>query len=230
MDLENCPNCAGILAYSTDKSKKICSYCDAEFPIVERQMIQNKEVTKVSCELTLSQKLFDIRIDVDSLHEDCKSTFITLCQCINANNPFQNYEAEFSKIAQKNFDIAVPGINSDLLEKVKSRLANQLKDDERIILYKDSGIISKAKVGILITDKRLYCIDKKKINILQIKDIETIKSPFIGNAWDFNKNLSYSLNSISCNQINMGIILAYICTLARDANPVGYKITIEKYL
>ena len=93
--------------------------------------------------------------------------------------------------------------------------------------YKDSGIISKGKTGILISDKAIYALKKNYIERILVSDLNSIN--VYGLGWCFNSNKKIELDNMSCSPELQGVILALICVLARECHAPGYKIKIHKW-
>ena len=56
-------------------------------------------------------------------------------------------------------DVSAPGIREENMSEVKQRI--QLSPGEHIVLYYDDGLFSHGKTGFILTDKRIFMIEKK---------------------------------------------------------------------
>lgn len=75
--------------------------------------------------------------------------------------------------------------------------------------------------------KMYIFLQKKSIVCLALRDIHSISFGIMGSNWYLNNedvSMRYSLDAIGCSSENTGMMIALICTLARDKNPVGYRI------
>ena len=74
-----------------------------------------------------------------------------------------------------NYDaVSAPGLREDNMSGIMARISPMLKPGERVILYDDSGLIVKGKIGVVITDKRTLFIEKKVI-----KEMKHIAIPYL---------------------------------------------------
>lgn len=224
MESRQCPNCAGILQRKSGENKLVCPYCESEFSYEskrEEQCIECREKKK------LISSILDIRVDKQNLKDKAKLTLMTLCSYLEGNNTLETYELLFRQIAEKNADIAVEGKNIELLEKAKMRLAGVLGTNEKVIFYKDSGIISRAKEGVLITAQKIYFIKKKKVLQLNIGDIKFLDISFTGYTWKINHVPGMEIDSIGCDYETLGIILAMLVTMRREMKGTGSKVVVH---
>ena len=86
----------------------------------------------------------------------------------NSNWTIDEYYRFFELRARNSNCCAIPGINDDLLNKVVQRLKFVMKPDEKIIFYRDNGLLSRAKSGVLLTDSRIWTLEKTEQFILTI--------------------------------------------------------------
>lgn len=56
--------------------------------------------------------------------------------------------------------MAMPDVNIQLIGMIKSKAQKYFESREKMLFYKDSGIIFKGKEGMLITDKSIYFIKR----------------------------------------------------------------------
>lgn len=134
-------------------------------------------------------------------------------------------------LAKQHTDWAMEDIHTDLLNKAKKQLGNQLSSDEQILFFKDSGIIASGKSGVLITNKTIYIFEKRNVHKLLISDIDSIHAValmFDQGEWYFNANKELMIDVISCSPTEHGLIMALICLLVKEYHGRGYKIKVYK--
>lgn len=224
MENRQCPNCAGVLQWIAEENKQICPYCETEFFYENKRVGQYGESGQ---QKKLTNSILDIRVDKQNLKDKAKLTLMTLCSYLDGGNTLESYEVLFKRLAEKNADIAVEGKNIELLEKAKMRLAGVWGADEKVIFYKDSGIISRAKEGVLITKQKIYFIKKKKVLQLNIGDIKFLDISFTGYTWKINHVPGMEIDSIGCDYETLGIILAMLVTMRREMKGTGSKVVVH---
>lgn len=226
--MERCANCNGELRLSADRKKLVCEYCDSEFYINENDVGSGS--TEPS-EGSLALQLLDVS-DVKTFDNDHSlKSFQELCAWINAGDTVETCLDGLKNLSTQHTDWAMDGVNTDLFNKAKNQIGNQLSLDEQMLFFKDSGIIKKGKSGVLITNKTLYIFSKKNVHKLAIADIYSIHIFAIGEAsgmWYFNANLNLRIDSMACSPAEQGLIMALVCLLVREYRGYGYKIKVYK--
>ena len=231
-----CPNCAGTLILNTSKRMKECPYCDSKFKSDGMVIDKDEEYKIEDIENTENKLVFNL-FDFKNEKAPCKQALISLksaCALINENTTVEGYIDKIKRNVKNNFDysggsFAFVDDNPDLLQKVMFRVNSLITTDEKCLLYKDSGIFSHAKSGILLTDKKIYSIKKKGTQSLAFEKIHSLGYSSMGSNWYFNHEQvawKYEVDSIACDEECVGMIIALICTLAREKNSAGYKIKL----
>ena len=226
--LSKCPNCGAARVLSMDKRKIICNYCDTEFP-APHNLEENKE--KKSNSVSPARKLFQFT-NLDTFGNEGNKTWEFICACLNSETSINKYHEYLEEITKNNSDIAMQTLNTELLDKIFHRVSSYLFDNEKLIFYKDSGLFSKGKEGILITNKRIFFLKKNNILFLRLKDIKSLEHPkyLHANSWFFNgyfNDCTYVIDSIACTDKQLGIIIAFICKMAQNLNSDNYKIIVR---
>ncbi|KSV59073.1 hypothetical protein [Acetivibrio ethanolgignens] len=226
--MEKCANCNGELRLSADRKKLVCEYCDSEFYINENDTGGGS--TRHS-EESLALQLLDTSAIKTFDNDHGLKSFQELCAWINAGDTVETCLEGLKDLAKQHTDWAMDGVNTDLLNKAKKQIGNQLSLDEQILFFKDSGIIATGKSGVLITNKTLYIFSKKNVRKLAIADIYSIHALalVLGNGkWYFNANKDLEIDNIACSPTEHGLIMALVCLLVREYRGYGYKIKVYK--
>lgn len=222
-----CPNCGAQRVLSADKTKLICNYCDTEF-LLPKKACASQKINEDNG-LMPAQKLFDIA-NVKSFGTHGDETWNLICVCLNQETDLNKYLEYLTTMTQNESFMAMRNINKDLYAKAYQRVSPHLSNGEELIFYKDSGIFSKGKEGIVITNKKLLFFKKNKLSLLELKDIHSLKNYKYNcagsNLWFFNRS-DYMIDGMACTDKQLGIILAFICKMAQDLNGDNYKITID---
>lgn len=225
--MERCANCNGELRFSADRRKLICEYCDSEFYINENDVGSSSADHSEEC---LAIQLLDISAVKTFDNDRCMKSFKEMCVWINTGSTVETCLEGLKNLATQDKYWAMDGINTDLLDKAKKQIGNQLSSDEQILFFKDSGIFATGKSGVLITNKTLYIFDKKNVRKLAIADIYSIHAlASLGSGeWYFNADKNLIIDDMACSPAKQGLIMALICLLVRECRGYGYKIKVYK--
>lgn len=237
MTTQKCPNCAGEMVLSADKRKYVCMYCDSEILVnsssesdaPQEENLASKEDNSEQ-ELSPVEKLFCFSENLGELTaKSALNTLKLLLTCINRQFSTENYKEFFERMAEENNAMATSKIHAELFKKAYERLSAQLDSDEKMLFWKDEGAFSmKAKAGTAITNKSVFFVTKRNISKLPIKDVSSITRNLVVNSWYFNNNSSFSIIDVGCTDKQLGIMLGFICQVAKDSNDEKYVITIKK--
>ncbi|MCR5060239.1 MAG: hypothetical protein K6A80_04290 [Saccharofermentans sp.] len=158
MELNKCPNCSGKLQPSSNRNKMVCPFCGSEFAMdsTAKDIIESEPINK---------DWFIYEWDYKKL-TDISNFTTTLNSFVRTLNEF-NSSAEVEKYMRDymmNYDaVSAPGLREENMSGIMARISPMLEPGERVILYDDSGMIVKGKIGVVITDKRTLFIEKKVI-------------------------------------------------------------------
>ena len=226
--MERCANCNGTLKLSPDQKKLICEYCDSEFII---NKTDTHDAVSDSSEVCLALQLLDTSAVKSFDNDHNLKSFQEMCAWINAGDTVETCVEGLRNLATRHTDWAMDGFNDNLLNKVKRQLDGFISTEERILFFKDSGIIATGKSGVLITDKNIFCFNKKHTLKLPVKDICSIHMLALlldNGEWYFNANKELKVDNIACSPIEQGVIMALICLLVKEQQEHGYKIKVYK--
>ncbi len=234
--LIKCPNCNGFLIVKNNK--KECPYCGAEFVIKqESQSVQQRNQNEDSG-LSPVEKLFDYSNAQKSkanakTWETLQVIFLNINKNLSSNAYFNYFKESATDSMRSLKDIAAFDINAALMSKVKTRLRALLYDDEELFYYRDTGIISRGKSGVLYTDSRIFFLTKQSTIFIDYESIRSFKSGkginALMNDWVINNDACLRLDTLKTDDGGLGVEIAFICEVARSINEdnKNYKITIE---
>lgn len=225
MSYDKCPNCGGTTSISSDRSKAICDYCGSEFVIEANSSVYSENGE------SLAKQLFDLSNIKSFDNKHGQKSFEEMCAWINAGDTVQTCLEGLQNLARQHTDWAMEGINTDLLNKAKMQLGNSLPADEQILFFKDSGIIPTGKSGVIITNRTIICYNKRRTHRLPISDIYSIHALALildSGEWYFNANKNLEVDNMACTPTEQGLIMAFICLLAKEYHGKGYKIKVYK--
>lgn len=220
----NCPNCGAPFENPITENRRECSYCGSVFNIDAKTSVSQVRICDTE---PPAKKLFKMSSN-KTFGERPMKTFEMLCVCLNESYTSEKYMELFKKMTYSNEHMATPIVHKDLLDRVSSRAL--LSPNETAIFWNSNGIISKHKSGVLLTNKNIYIITKtncKKISFNDVNALKALNANNLCNVWYINSDASMSVDAVGCTDEQLGIILAFICTKARDFNLKGYRITIE---
>ena len=214
-----CSNCGGKLELSKDRRKLICPFCMSEFVPMETEKpafdTENEaDPAFYKCEWNLN-KLRDKKNGKDFL-KGFLHCVNDLCSAAKA------VDYALSIIEKDNFnEVATENKNSDLFHSAKDRVSSVLEPGETVFLYKNSGMLSKGKEGCVITDKRTINFDKKNINSIPHKEVESIclDSSLDAPSVKVNKNYKAYFGMLGYDSRTTGAFAAAICLYAFEQNP-----------
>lgn len=212
-----CPNCTGTLIVSEDK--KICPYCGSMFVIAVKKAEEVHKKNPSALEL--------FQINVQKYSDKGMKTWKQIAGHINAGFTISQYIQLLESDLSDYDAIAMERVNQGLWNTVRNRLAEKMLPDEKLLFYKDDGIFSKGKSGMCVSNKRVYFIGEKKIKFINIREIRSLYKSPLANIWYLNCDSKFGICDIGCTNEELGIILALICTLVRDCQPMGYKIGLN---
>ena len=226
-----CKNCAAELVYSARKTKLICPYCDTE---IIPEELQNNCDTPVPQVEPVKQEVL-VSGDMNSISDKGKITLKEILSCTNdPNMVIDKYFEYFEARAKNDSCCAVPGINDDLLYKITQRLKYIMEPNEKIWFYRDNGLLSRAKSGIVVTNFRFFVLEKKHTVFFHYEDISTFITGFGVNAitntwntWIINNNAQAALNTIGCSEEQLGILIAFLCDMALAVTDQSQEKIIE---
>lgn len=193
---------------------------------IKESEFNNAKVIKNTAEMQdedfLAFKLF--RIHAESFGKAGITAWNELVSRINSNWSENQYIKELEMHARENSDIAIQGINYNLLQSAASKIRGMLRKNEEIILYKDNSVFTQGgQVGHIITNKRLYILKKRQVEYLDYELMYSMHS-IMGGSWYFNNNVD--IDNVGCTNEELGIMLGLMCTYAKNCHKTGYKINV----
>lgn len=206
--------------------KWICPYCDTE---IENDV---KEAN-VDYQDGLPLNIFYLEKSMaeDNFKKDTKELLSSLKYCLNELKTPERIEAYMRK-SMMNVDSVgadgMEGVNKELADVARARLAGELKPDERIILYTENGVFARRKEFNVITDQRCFFVNKKDYVQIKHKDIVEIK---VGTSlgmpyWQLNGDYKQTITSNCTNYKLVGAIIAIICLLSFENDPDRERIRL----
>ena len=173
----------------------------------------------------LSFKLF--RLHAESFGKPGIIAWNELVERINNNWTEEQYIQELSNYAKNNEYIAMQGINSQLLQDVAFKIQSMSRKKEKIIFYKDNAVLgAKGENGHIITNKRLYVLKKRNLKYMDYELLYSMHKLKITGSWYFNNDVDMCIDDINCSNEEIGILLALMCTYARNCHRPEYKINV----
>ncbi|MGN0621567.1 MAG: hypothetical protein ACI4I9_06845 [Porcipelethomonas sp.] len=209
-----CKNCAAELLYSADKTKLICPYCDTVIFLDPPQKSSNKSAPDPPP--PPAKRRIQLLGDSNNMSNSGLNTWNQIHECMSSPkwvlNDYYNY---FKARAQNSNYCAIPGINDHLINKVIQRLNNVIAPNEEVFFYMDKGIISRAKSGVLITNAKIYLLEKNRTVFFYYRDISTfVTGPGVNsiiNTWLINNDANAALEEMGCSDKQLGILISFLC-------------------
>lgn len=216
MSDNKCPNCGGTSSTYNSNGKAICDYCGSEFAV--------SDDTATIPNQTPAQRLLDFsgisRFESDA----CKKHADVMCEAINSGLTVESCLTVLKDIASKHKEWAVEEANSELMNKIKPKVQSDMSSGEKMLFYKDGGVFSTGKSGVLITNENIFRIGRFGINKIALKEIKSIHG--LWSSWYFNSDRSIEIDYMACSSEELGIIMALVCLLVQRQKGKNFKIKV----
>ena len=225
-----CPNCGGKMDLSKNKRSMICPYCDSEFLL--NQPTASPETGEAPGASVLDDRRYDLRWDygyLSNYNKDVSESLNSLIYCANELVTSEDIIKYMNRTLLNDSETAGAGVNEGLLSELKARFSGIFLPDEKIIAYGNTGIFSKGKEGMVITNKRTIFAGKKKHKELMHKDIHSVRVE-IGMklpAYYLNGSLDYYLMTMGSHFKLQGAMMALALAYAWEQDPKRERIEIE---
>lgn len=224
--MDRCANCGAPLLMASDKRKYYCEYCESVFSAEDGQTVNSQDIANDDC---IAIRMLDISAvyKLENTH-NCDS-FKEMCARLNTGETVESCIEELRARSTKHSDWAMEGVNVNLLIKLRKRLEKYMPQTERILFYKDSGLIASAKEGVAITTDNIYIFKKsnvKKIPVSHIRSFHMKEAVFNQGSWFFNSNEELEIDNMACSPTEHGIIMAMICLMTVRCHGDGYRIRV----
>lgn len=174
---------------------------------------------------SMAQRMFDYSgFFPKNNKEKVDGNFNGLCARVNNWYTSEMCLQELSDYATDHPQWAMRTIQPDFLNQMETRVLEQFAQDEASLFYKDEGVFSHGKEGLLITNKAVYKIGKRKLFKTLLEDINTV---CIG-VYDteLNAGNAIKVNGINCIAEEQDLILALVCLLVKECHDEDFKIAV----
>ena len=224
-----CPNCGGTLQLSKNRKSMICAYCDSEF-LLNRPEASATEAPNAGASI-LDPDRFNLLWDYERLsnfNKDVSESLRTLIYCTDELVTSDEIEKYIRDRLLDDSEVAGSGFNEDILSGLKARLSPDFLPDERIIAYGNTGIFSKGKDGIVVTNDKTFFVSKKKYTFLRHQDIHSIRVE-VGMklpSYYLNGKFDYYLSSMGSHFRLQGAMMALALAYAWEEDPDRDRIEI----
>lgn len=230
-----CPNCAGALEYSSDTKTYTCIYCDSEFLLdtddeeYETYTEYQEEDTQKE-QLNIAKEWFDCS-KLTFNNAKSEEIFSNICEDINGNSTYQDYLNFFNSLVKNNSNLEAIGIREDALKIIMPRVRPYINADETVLMYIDTGLFSKGKTGVLITDNRVLSISKSKILSYNYNEITGFERGMLGDF--FVRSPKHTdgvlITDTLITRKQTGIIISYICLRMKSLRSDKFKIQFKDW-
>ena len=208
----------------------VCPYCDSEF------LLNQPETTPAAGapmggRAVLDERHYELLWDYEYLKDynnDVTASISSLIYCIDELITPAAIMDHIRRHLLNDSELAGDGVNEGLLTELKKRFAGDFLPDEKILAYGNTGIFSKGKEGMIITNKRTIFAGKKKYNSLMHKDIHSVKVTVgLGlPSYYLNESLDFYLMSMGSHFKLQGAMMALALAYAWEMDPGRERITI----
>ena len=222
-----CPVCGGQLEASRSGMKMTCLFCDAVFDTADE--VQEKENNDK--ELAFDPEMFIVEKRIEEELEsgknemtaDCLRTIIFCLREFETPEDIEKYMRKYIGGSS----LAAPGINGDMIEKVMPRVSSEMDTDEKVVLYYDRGIMFKCKEFMMMTNKRIFFVNKKKCLYVLHEDIDKMELDCDGDfpMWEINGDYQRTIPSVN-NGTVQGAAIAYSCLCGFRKDPGRQRIKL----
>ena len=226
MSEKKCPSCSGVMELSKSGKKWICPYCNEE---IENET-KNSE-TELQDGLPLNIFYLEKDMAEDNFKKDTKELLKSLKYCLNELKTLERIEDYMKKNMMDTDSYGsddMEGVQKELANVARERLADELEQDERIILYTENGMFARRKEYNVITDKRCFFVKKKDYIQIKHADIVDIKvdSTLGMPSWSLNGDYKKTITSNCTDYRMLGAVIALICLLSFKQDPERERIRL----
>ncbi|MBQ8086307.1 MAG: hypothetical protein IJ232_09410 [Lachnospiraceae bacterium] len=214
MSEKKCPSCSGVMELSKSGRKWICPYCNEE-------IANDIKESEIELKDGLPLNIFYLEKDMaeDNFKKDTKELLKSLKYCLNELKTLERIETYMKKLMADTDSYGsddMEGVHKELANVARERLGDELKQDERIILYTENGMFARRKEFNVITDKRCFFVNKKDYIQIKHTDIVDIKvdTTFGMPSWYLNGDYKKSITSNCTDNRMLGAIIAIVCLLS----------------
>jgi len=228
-NINRCPNCGGTLTLSKNRRSMLCPFCDSEFAI--GQPAASPENGASSGRTILDDRRYNLLWDYDYLSNYNKDVSESLLSLIHCTDELVTSEAIKQHICSRllnDSEVAGEGVNENLISDLKKRLSPDFLPGEKIIAYGNTGIFSKGKEGMVVTNKRTCFVSKKKYNYVMHTDIHSVKMEISLKlpSYYLNGSLDNYLMSMGSHFKLQGAMLALAFAYAWELEPDRERIDL----
>ncbi len=220
-NINRCPNCGGKLQLSKNRRSMICPYCDSEFLLDQAGPAAG---TGAPAPSLLDPDRYILKWDYDYVtgrSRDIKDSVESFIYCANELVGSADIRTYIRNRYLNGDEVAGEGYNEHFLTDIRRRISGDMLPDEQILFYGNTGIFSKGKEGLLLTNKRFFFIEKKKYLYLLHKDIHSVKldTALKISSYHLNENYEYNVSNISGQYKLQGAMLALAFAYTWEADP-----------
>ena len=238
-----CPNCTGKLERK-EGNRYICPYCNSEFeiegeeeekpakPEVKEEKKSEKKQDKKDKVAEGSEfsktEWFDYNVTYKELKKgtESKNLISTFVYCTNELGNSQDILKYIKTKLNSDGDVIFPGTNDKALNNFIKKVKALLDKNDEVVLYANSGIFSKGKHGMIITNDKVVIAGIKNKSV-KLSEVVSIKLDMEDDTPLIYLNGHIGFPSISNKKV-VGAILALISAMAFEADPGRDKIVINK--
>ena len=206
--------------------KWVCPYCNSE---MDNDNI--KEEVELRDGLPLNIFYPEKDMAEENFKKDTRELLKSLKYSLNELKTPERIEAYMRKSMMNTDSMGadgMEGVNKELADVARARLANELKPGERIIVYTENGLFARRKEFNVITNERCFFVNKKNyiqirhVDIMEIKVDTTLGMP----SWSLNSDYKKTITSNCTDYRMLGAMIALICLLSFEQDPERERIRL----
>ena len=222
--MRKCPNCAGEMMPNPKAGIMLCPYCDTEISILD--IVKEREAGGMSKKTgkIVVPSLFVVQSA--DFNKGGQISWRALCEVMNSGKSSGQLKKELIESAKGRNDFVSPDWNPELRQRLFQKISHLLLENEEFLIYKDSGVFSRLKGGIAITNQKIIFVKKRKNKTLEYSQMRRIDKASIGDSWYFNGDLDYDIDVLGCTNVELGKMLAYICMRCAEISPPDHRVAV----
>ncbi|MBP5528797.1 MAG: hypothetical protein J6X80_01995 [Lachnospiraceae bacterium] len=240
VEMYKCPNCSGKLEATDDPGIMRCMFCGTEFGVEEAEA-EEEEVEEALPKQKMETEdgftkfeWFDYRTKFKKLinGHDSKDALRTFVYC---TNELGTSEAIIKYIKRELIDESGLYCKENKEEKLiaflnSKTMKGQIKPEDNVIFYANTGIFSSGKHGFVITDKKIV-FSGRKPRVIEYSNLRKLAFDTDADFVDVRLNSSYdtSFGTIDGSKKAHGALAALISAFAFENDPKRDKIIVTNF-
>ncbi len=173
-----CPNCGAKYEIDFDEVEVFeCKFCESTFSVSPAYEDVENDAATPSEEDDEWYPIYDFLSFVDDreIRKKHRDSFYGAVAFYNQGLSLDEYMALVDDIACTNNAVCTKNINKEVLDKMTAVIADNLLEDEEVLVYRDTGIFRLERYGYIMTDRGIHFISKKGNTFLAYEEMISLR-------------------------------------------------------